>query len=212
MRLSSIINLLAASVVEASLCRPSKPAASVSSSSSSPSFSPSPSTIPCNTNRLIDQSRGVSPPTAWQYAPLSGVTVSYPATCNNNAYNQAPDGSCVNFLLREAPPSAVTAVTISRALDTVVGTTYSFGFSFRIGSDEPDANAGDVNKIVCSADNTAQSNGWAPFFLGYPEDTLNDFGISFTASAATTTVTCVLTVDTAIDFTVSNYYLSALCS
>jgi len=42
--------------------------------------------------------------------------------------------------------------------------------------------------------------------MGYAEDTYNDFDISLTASESTTTVTCVLTVNTPIDMTVSSFF------
>lgn len=208
MRLSSLLGLVAASAVEASICRPSKPAASASSSSSAPA----PSNLPCYANILANQQTGVSPPHAWQYAPGTGVTVSYPATCMNNAYNNFPDGSCVNFLLADAPQSAVTAVTITRTIPTVVGRTYFFGFSYVIGSDEAAANTGNINNIACQADNTAHSNGWSPFYMGYDEDKYWDLNIEVVASSTATTFTCVLTVDTAIDMTVSRFFLEGDCS
>lgn len=130
----------------------------------------------------------------------------------NNAYNNFPGSSCVNFLLADAPQSAMTAVTLTRTIDTVVGRTYYFGFSYVIGSDEAAANTGDINNIACQADNTAHSNGWSPFYMGYEEDVYSDFNVNVVASSTTTTFTCVLTVDTAIDMTVSSFFLQADCT
>ncbi|CAK7564563.1 MAG: hypothetical protein SEPTF4163_002457 [Sporothrix epigloea] len=211
MRLVSLVGLLAISAVEASICKLSKPSSVSSSASSLPSTA-----VPCNTNALADKTTGVSNPQDWQYSHIDGVSVSFPATCYNNAYNSYPDGSCVNLLLTELPQNQGNgpwqAVTIIRTLPTTVGTHYSFGFAYRLGSNEPAANTGTSNDLVCEVDNTYQTNGWAPFFSSYPEDIYLDMGIEFTATSAATQVKCTLNVDTTIDMTISMYYFSALCS
>ncbi|CAK7201638.1 hypothetical protein SEUCBS139899_004347 [Sporothrix eucalyptigena] len=213
MRLSLILGLLAASAaVEASVCKLSQPSSSSSASSSS-SPSPSPSTFACNTNQLADQTTGVSYASDWQYAPLEGVTVSFPETCMNNGNDQYPDGSCVNILLTELPTDQGpwTAVTITRTVPTVVGTGYEFGFVYQLGSDEPAANTGLINNIECSVNNAAGNSGWSNFYNGYKLDTNLNFEMQLTASATTTTITCVLTVITDIDMTVGNFYLMTGC-
>ncbi|CAK7264321.1 hypothetical protein SEPCBS119000_000928 [Sporothrix epigloea] len=209
MHLTSLLGLLAASAVEASVCKLSKPS-SVSSSASA-----SPSSPPCNTNAIADPTTGFANPHDWQYSVIDDLAVSFPATCHNDAYNSYPDGSCVNLLLTQLPQNLGNgpwqAATITRTLPTVVGTNYYFGFAYWLGSDEPNANTGTSNDLICEVDNTQHTNGWAPFFSSYPEDTYLGMGIEFTATAAATQVKCTLNLDTTIDMTISVYYFSALC-
>ncbi|CAK7226000.1 hypothetical protein SCUCBS95973_006055 [Sporothrix curviconia] len=220
MRLSSLLCLLAASAVEASVCKPSKPVSSAlssSSSASSASSSPSPYVAPCNTNSLADRITGVSYANIWQYSSIDQLAVSFPATCMNNA-NDYPDGSCVNLLMRELPTGngngPWTAATITRTLATTAGTSYSLRFMYQLGSDEPEANTGSHNYISCTAGNAIHSSGWSPFYMGlptYPEDTDLGYNFVFSASAAATSMTCVLVVDTPINMTINSFALIAAC-
>ncbi|CAK7243436.1 MAG: hypothetical protein STHCBS139747_004958 [Sporothrix thermara] len=218
MRLLTLIILLstAAATVEASACKLPKPASasavsSASSSSSSSTPSPSPS-VPCNTNLFIDPVTNISLANAWHFDTIGALAVTFPDTCMNDANNDYPSGSCVNLLMAELPGNGHwTAATFTRTVDTTVGSHYYFNFVFQLSSDQPNANTGSYNALICSMNDASHTDGWVPIFNNYPEDTDLNIALELYASASTTTITCVLQLDTTIDMTIRGFRLSKFC-
>ena len=134
----------------------------------------------------------------------------------NDASNEYPDSSCVNFLLTDLPQNQGNgpwaAAPLRGRWPPSSAPRTNFGFSYQIGSDVAAANTGDANNIAYLADNTTNANGWSPFYMDYAEDTYTNFAVFLMASASTATVTCVLTVNTPIDMIVSSFFLRSSCS